>query len=184
MTATAIELAWAPLDDIVSYEIHRFETDADPDPESLLPGPNTLVYTSDINGWTDTEVVPGSRYVYLLVATTTDAVWERWTIAHAVTDTEPPTAIAGLALSYDESAATVTLTWNESADNYEFARYAIRRGIDGEQTVYYGTGWTVGQTSFVDDQLPDTGLLTYEVLAVDFHHNVTEPAVVSVQLSN
>lgn len=183
MSESGIELFWSDLDRAARYRIHRLSRDdvADPDEPELTD--ETLIHDTDSAApFTDSAVEPAARYWYVLVAFDDGGgfIDRRWTMADAVTDDEPPTPVTGL-----EAAVTddqVVLTWDPSADNYRFERYAIRRSVDGEPSVYYGTGWTIDQTSFIDDAPPSSGIVVYEVIATDFHDNLAPAAVVTVSL--
>lgn len=182
MTDTYVELTWSPVEDVVTYQLHRIARDATEQPENYSVDDTTLIYQGTEVGLTDEQVETGASYWYILIATRdTGEPFRRSSPAYAVTDTEPPAKVTNVNASAADGA--VTLTWDQSSDNYQFARYAIRRSVDGAQSVYYGTGWSIDQTSFVDDQLPPAGSsVTYELIAMDVHENTSEPTLISVSL--
>ena len=181
MSDESIELVWAGPEDVSDFEIYRIERTNGDNPDQLAMEDAVLIYQGDETGLLDTGVVTGERYWYVLQVDLPDGTTSgRWTEADAVTDDQPPSAVTGLTAT--RSGLEVTLKWDQTTDNYLFGRYAIRRSVDGEQSVYYGTGFTLEQTSFIDDQLPRSGTVTYQVIATDFHDNQAEPAVVSIEL--
>ena len=177
MSAASIELPWSTGEEAIEVAIHRFDAGEAIDVATMTLTQDTVVWSGDASPFVDTALTAGAKYVYVLEATIDGVTHRRFTEAHAVDDTVPPDPVDDLRLTMTEDE--VALEWSPSSDDYEFARYAIRRSIDGEASVYYGTGWTVDQTSFVDDQLPVTGSISYEVFAVDFHGNVSAVRTVS-----
>ena len=181
MTSASIHLIWSEVEGVDGYEVHRLSRDEFPDAEALVLTDATLLWSGLAQEHVDESVVPGERYWYVAWTVGADgAVQQRWTMADAVTDTTPPSAVTGLEVEFVDDG--ILLEWDQSSDNYAFDRYAIRRSHNGEQSIYYGTGWTVDQTSFIDDQLPDSGTITYEVIATDFHGNLAEAATASLTL--
>lgn len=181
MTDTSVQLFWAEVDGAAEYRIYRYlRSDVD-QPDTIALEASALVYQGAERGYVDEAVVTGAQYWYVISVTGADGVrQQRWARADAVTDTTPPNPVTGLTVTVTNDEAT--LTWNEADDNYMFASYAIRRSVDGEQSIYYGTGFTRDATSFIDDLLPPSGQVTYEVYTVDFHDNRAEPAVVTIDL--
>jgi len=182
MSEDGVELLWSGFTTDMPYELHRFTRAADPDPDLAEPSDSSLLYRGDGTEFFDDSVRGGEQYWYVLFAEVSEGVGRRWTPADAVTDKEPPAKVTGLRL--DQAADEVTLTWDQTTDNYAFARYAIRRSVDDEQSVYYGTGWTIDQTSFVDDQLPSRGVVTYELIATDFHGNASQATTASFTIGS
>lgn len=181
MTDESIELFWAGPDGTTGFEIYRVDRKPGDEPENLDMTDAKLVYMGDETAYVDERVRTGARYWYVLQVELPDgATAGRWAEADAVTDTELPDPVTNLTAS--RSGEEVTLKWSQADDNYLFARYAVRRSVDGEQSVYYGTGFTIDQTSFIDDQLPASGVVTYQVITIDFHDNQADAAVVSIDL--
>ena len=181
MSEESIELVWDGPEGASDFEIYRIERQGGDNPEKLDMNDAVLIYQGPETGLLDTGVETGNRYWYVLQVDLADGTTSgRWTEADAVSDDEPPSPVTGLTAT--KTGLEVTLKWDQTTDNYLFGRYAIRRSVDGEQSVYYGTGFTLEQTSFVDDQLPRSGTVTYQVIATDFHDNRAEPAVVSIEL--
>lgn len=87
-------------------------------------------------------------------------------------------AITGL--HAEVTADGVLLSWNRSSDNVEFAAYSVSI-VEEDRLKYIGGGADIEQTSFLDN-LPQSGLVTYAVVAVDFHNNRTDAATISVNI--
>jgi len=181
MREDALELVWAADTSAdVTFELHRIDAAEVDEPDVVEVGPTSLVHDGPDQRYVDTDVIAGGQYFYVLVAELASGeVFRRWAELHAVTDTTPPDSVGEVTLA--ETADGLLLSWNRSRDDYRFARYAIRRSVGGAASVYYGTGWTIEQTSFLDDQPPAQGTVRYEVIAVDFHGNTSEPSVVVLQ---
>lgn len=183
MTDSSIQMFWALSEPADEYALYRFPRDDVADPMTVGLTDDRLVLRSPKTGLIDEDVIAGTAYWYVLTAIDESGVeYRQATEAEAVTDRQPPQPVTGLTATRQGDPAAVVLTWDEGGDNHRFGRYAIRRSHNDEQSIYYGTGWTVDQTTFIDDRLPDGGTVTYEVLAVDFHANATEAATVTVDL--
>jgi len=177
MTSASIELPWSIGPNEGHVEIHRFDAADVENVDDVTLTEASLVSSGEASPFIDTDLSPGAQHLYVLQATIDGVTYRRFTEAHAVDDTTPPAPVVDLRLEVVGDA--IHLEWGASSDDYRFARYAIRRSLDGEPSIYYGTGWTIGQTSFIDDQPPDSGSIIYEVFAVDFHDNVSEVRTVS-----
>lgn len=181
MSDDSVELFWAAPDGVDSHAVYRFLRDDVADPDTVELSDDQLLYRGPETAYLDDAVKTGDQYWYVLFVELADgSTQQRWAIADAVTDTEPPTAVTGLTAT--RVGDTIELRWDQSSDNYRFERYAIRRSVDGADSIYYGTGFTIDQTSFVDDQLPTVGTVTYQLIAVDFHDNLAEATLATVNL--
>jgi len=180
MTESSVELVWSKIKgDSVIYRVHRFERNAGFNPDTAIFSAESEVYAGDVTTWTDRNVKSNQFYTYVLDAEI-DAkqLPRRWTEALTADDTEAPKTITGLQAAITDGG--VLLSWNRSADNVEFAAYSVSIVEDG-RLKYIGGGADLEQTSFLDNR-PQTGLITYAVVAVDFHNNRTEAAKVSVKV--
>ncbi len=179
MTDTAVDLTWSAVENTDRYEVWRIPT-AEADYDAIAEGDfgaASLVYDGDDLVTTDTTVEPDTFYTYVLIAWSGDAVSApRWTEALTVFDEIPPSPITGLTAEVTDDG--VLLSWNRSTDNVEFAAYNVSLD-DGDQRTYIGGGADESATSFLDPE-PLDGPRTYEVVAVDFHDNRSDPAQITV----
>ena len=72
------------------------------------------------------------------------------------------------------------LRWDPSFDDVEFAAYDVEMITADGARVYIGGGTEPTQSSFIDND-PPAGPAVYEVQAIDFHENRTEPVRVEVE---
>lgn len=128
----------------------------------------------------DKSIETGRFYTYLLrVVTGTEVLERRWADTLAVTDETPPSAVTELAATFDDGE--VLLEWAPSDDDVEFGSYGVyRTDLDGAP--YVGGPGDREQTSFIDDDVPASGQIGYEVVAFDFHGNRSDPAAVTIDL--
>ena len=180
MTSSSVELVWSKIaGDSVTYRIHRFERNAGFNPDTAKFSADSEIYSGDANQWIDREVKANQFYTYVLDAEVDGKqLPRRWTEALTSDDTEAPTAITGLQANLTPEG--VLLSWNRSADNVEFAAYSVSI-VEENRLKYIGGGADIEQTSFLDNR-PKSGLITYAVVAVDFHNNRTEAATVEVNV--
>lgn len=180
MTSSSVELVWSEIKgDSVSYRIHRFERNNGFNPDTAALSDATAVYVGDATTWTDTKVKPDQFYTYVLDARVDkQTLPRRWTEALTSDDTEAPSAITGLRAEIN--ADGVLLSWGRSSDNVEFAAYSVSI-VEPDRLKYIGGGADIEQTSFLDNR-PESGLITYAVVAVDFHDNRTEAATITVNI--
>jgi len=178
MTSSSVELVWSEIkSNSANYRVHRFERTNGLNPDTAIFSDLSKVYAGKATTWTDSHVKPNQFYTYVLdVNVDGKALPRRWTEALTVDDNEAPAAITGLRAEI--TADGVLLSWNRSADNVEFAAYSISI-VEDSHLKYIGGGADLEQTSFLDNR-PQPGLITYAVVAVDFHNNRTEAAMVSV----
>ncbi len=177
MTDDQIEVVWSAVEGASAYRVFRTEITSNLDRENIELTDDLLVYDGLDQTFTDTDVVTGTFYSYLLLVEVDGTqLGRRWANALAVTDTEPPAPITGLGA--EVTADGILLRWDQSPDNVEFASYSVSLVVDGELR-YLGGGADLSQTSFLDDR-PEPGTNTYAVQAVDFHNNRTEVATIEV----
>ncbi len=182
MSAESIQLFWSAPADASIYSLFRIDRAGETEPDSAELDEADLLYRGPEVGYVDERVEPAGLYWYILLVEHVDGTnQQRWTMADAVTDLEPPSTVRGLEVERIDD--TIRLDWIASSDNYQFARYAIRRSVDGADFAFHGNSFDVNQTSFVDDQLPNAATVAYEVISVDFHDNRSTPAVVTVDLN-
>ena len=194
MTEEAIEIAWSEVEgEEVVHQIFRFD--------SVGLDPETVALTTPIHegvdtlGWTDDSVEAGTFYTYVMRVIADDEVLERrWTDTLAATDTTPPPDITGLtAVVVDGDAdpdpnangvATkeVLLEWDPGSDDVEFGSYGVFRTDLADEPQYVGGGGDLGVTSFVDNDIPPSGEIGYEVVAFDFHGNRSDPISITIEI--
>ena len=180
MSNDAIEVAWSEVEGAnVTYQIFRFDS-VGTDPEAVeLEIP--IHEGVDSLGWTDDSVETGKFYTYVMRVIADDEVLERrWTDTLAVTDQTPPSDITGLTASVTDGE--VLLAWDEGSDDVEFGSYGVFRTDVADEAQYIGGGADVGVTSFIDNDIPDSGEIGYEVVAFDFHGNRSSPVSITVEL--
>lgn len=180
MTEDAIEVAWSEVEgNDVTYQIFRFDS-IGLDPETV-PLDTPIHEGMGALGWTDGTVEAGAFYTYVMqVIADGEVLQRRWTDTLAVTDDTPPTDITGLTATVSDGE--VLLAWDESADDVEFASYGVFRTDLAEEAQYVGGGADLGVTSFIDNDIPTSGEIGYEVVAVDFHGNRSTPTSITVQV--
>ncbi len=180
MTEDAIEVVWSEVEgaDVV-YQIFRFDSiGLDRDAVELVTPVHEGIGTLS---WIDESVEAGEFYTYVMRVIADDEVLERrWTNTLAVTDTTPPTDITGLAATIE--GGEVLLEWNPSEDDVEFGSYGVFRTDVGDEPQYVGGGGDIAVTSFIDNDLPSSGEVGYEVVAFDFHGNRSNPVAITVSI--
>ena len=183
MSATSIELRWSDYDGAVEYQLHRVADSAEQAPPiEAMTADNMVHVASDAGAFVDDGVESGVRYWYGLRALDPDgaAIAHGWHPTAAVTDTEPPALVGELSAVFDDGE--VLVTWTRPDENYELHGYRVFRSVDGEELETVSTTWRLDQTSFIDDDLPSSGTVTYGIAAFDFHWNESDPALVEVDL--
>lgn len=183
MSATSIGVKWSTHDDAVEYHLHRVPRTDDrrPSPDAMTDD-TLLQIVFDAGRFVDEGVVAGSRYWYGLRALDAGGVpvAHGWHRTAAVTDTEPPSPVGSLTAGFDNGEMLVT--WTRPDENYELHGYQILRGIDGEEPTSIIRTWNLEQTSFIDDEAPTSGIVSYAVVAFDFHWNDSAAVQVDVDL--
>lgn len=183
MSDVSIGVKWGTHDDAVEYHLHRLaRTDDRKPPSEAMTDDNLIHSVFDAGNFVDDDVETGSRYWYGLRALDAEgvAVAHGWHRSAAVTDTEPPSPVGALSAVLDNGE--VLVTWTRPDENYELHGYQILRGVDGEEPTTVRRTWNLDQTSFIDDDLPASGSVTYAVVAFDFHWNDSAAAEVAVDL--
>lgn len=172
-----VELIWAPVEGAETYELFRVPT-LEADYEAIATGVlegGELIYEGPELGTIDLTAPPNTFLTYVLfVEVDGQALEPRWTEALTTPDTTPPTPITGLQTTVSEDG--VLIEWDQSDDDVEFATYSVH-ALDAEGNwQYIGGGADETLNSFLDTD-PLDGLNRYDVRAVDFHNNSTEPAI-------
>lgn len=183
MREDLIEVIWESADDATAYHLHRIPwiSETKPAVESMTPE-NEVHATNDNGTFADAEVEPGGRYWYGVRAVDPDGalIAHGWHSVAAVTDDESPSMVGGLSAVID--SGEVRVKWDRPEDNYELSGYRVLRAVDGGEPETVAATWDIKQTAFVDDRPPAEGRVTYSVVAMDFHWNLSEPAEVEVEL--
>ncbi len=182
MSSSAIELVWSAPEGSAEYQVHRVPGTSDMQPDDSEMSAENLIHTGDFNGvHVDDAVTEGTRYWYGVRGLDADGavVSTGWHLAAAITDDEPP---AQVELTAEQTDGSVLLSWNQPAENYELHSYRILRAVGNEEPEVVASTWDINQTSFIDDDPPDE-LVTYSVIAFDFHWNGSEPSEVTLDRS-
>lgn len=183
MSDTSIEMTWSARDDSVEYHLHRIPLTSEEKPGSaVMTDENVLHVATDIGRFVDETVEAGTQYWYGIRALDDDGalVAHGWHRADAVTDTEPPSLVKNLQATLDNGE--VLVSWSQPDENYELHSFRVLRGVDGQELEQVSATWNIDQTSFVDDGPPATGKVTYAVVAMDFHWNLSDPAKVDIEM--
>ena len=177
MTAESIEVTWASTDNAVEYQIHRVPLSPAPPGVEVLTAEN-LIHTATENGRVvDDTVEAGTQYWYGVrsLSASGDILAHAWHRADAVTDVDPPEAPGVSATAQDGG---VLVEWSVPDEGYELHAYRVLRGVDGAEPELLATTWTLDQRSFIDDDPPASEEVVYQVVALDFHWNVSSPGEV------
>ncbi len=183
MTASAIELKWSTNEGVAESHIHRIKCTSDSKPDITAMTNNNLIHTAtEAGSFTDLGVEAGSKYWYGIrgLSADGDLISSGWHKAAAVDDEEPPSVVDGITATAKDG--NVTVSWEQPTDNYKLHGYRIFRGIDGETPKHIAATWKLEQTTLIDDQAPTTGRIVYEIVAIDFHWNKSEPGRVEIDL--
>ncbi len=180
MSATMIEVVWSAPEGADQYQLHRIARTSDAEPDASDMTEANRVHTATEQGaYIDTGVTGGTRYWYGIRGLDPDGnvLSFGWHPVAAVTDEEPPQPVE---VSAEIDDGSVLLTWSSAVENYEMHGYRILRGVDGAELEVVATTWDTNQTSFLDAD-PPTGLVTYAIVAFDFHWNDSEPSSVALE---
>ncbi len=184
MSAERIEVRWSDRDGADKYFIHRLVRSSDDRPGvEAMTDDSRIHVANDLGSFIDEEVEPDTRYWYgvRIVDADDNLIAHGWHRADAVDDEEPPSPVPALtAVEADEDE--VLVSWSKPDENYQLHGYRVFRGVDGETPESIATTWRLEQTSFLDDELPASGKVVYEVVAFDFHWNDSLPARVTIDL--
>ena len=182
MSASEIEVVWSTPEVSSEYHVHRLPRTSDIEPDSSLLTDANRIHVADEQGvFVDTGVTAGERYWYAIRGIDDGGAVQSvgWHLTAAVTDTQPPSAVE---FDLEERDGAIFIEWDEPAENFELHSYRILRAVgDGEPEVV-GATWTLDQRSFIDET-PPQAVVTYSVVALDFHWNDSEPTEVTVDLS-
>lgn len=178
MTASSIELFWAPVEAADQYNIYRIDNVSGFDSETISLTADDLVYDGTETVFVDTTVETGAFYTYIMEVEVADELLaRRWAQTLAADDTVPPEPITGLTAERTDEG--ILLSWNPTDDDVEFSSYSVSL-VQGDQLTYLGGGGDIEAVSFIDRTPPD-GAVTYSVQAVDFHDNRTEAVEITVE---
>ena len=175
MSASAIEVVWAAPEGAASYELHRIASDSDQPPALETATADTLLATTDFNGTFEDDVVAeGATYWYAILGMEVDGTVSSvgWHKTVAITDETAPETVE---FSVEGSADGVLVSWTPPEENFQLHAYRILRGVDSAEPESIATTWNLDQISFIDPN-PPAGEVTYSVVALDFHWNVSEGA--------
>ena len=177
MSASLIDVVWSAPEGASSYELHRIEADlpasVEDEPDASVMTADTLVVSIDATGtFEDTSVVEGTAYWYGVRGLNEDGSVASigWHLTFAVTDDEPP---APIDFEVEDGDGQVLISWTAPAENFQLHGYRIVRGEAGAELETVGMTWNLDQMSFIDPD-PPAGDVTYSVLALDFHWNLSE----------
>lgn len=134
---------------------------------------DTLVQTIDATGtFEDASVVENASYWYGVRGLGADGsvASTGWHHTFAVTDEEPPAAVD---FAIEQTDGEVLVSWTPPAENFRLHAYRILRGTDGSELESMGMTWNLDQRSFLDTD-PPAGDVTYSVVALDFHWNLSD----------
>ncbi len=180
MTDSEVSVVWSEVEgDDVVYQLFRFDSiGLNRDTVELVTPIHEAIGVLE---WTDNSVHQGNFYTYVMRVIADDEVLERrWTNTLAVTDVTPPSTIEDLAWSTTDDG--ILLEWSPASDDVEFGSYGVFRTDLAEEPQYVGGGGDIAVTSFLDDDIPASGEIGYEVIAYDFHGNRSEPTAVTISL--
>jgi hypothetical protein len=188
-SGTGLALEWNPAEDadtggafVSHYQVHR-DTLA-----GFVPSASNRVARPARNGFTDTQVSPGTVYHYKVIAVGANGVEGLASSEATGTARSPPAAVGGLTATA-QGMKTVELSWAASGSA---VRYTVHRaesatfqaGEDNRIATVTGTRYVdTTSNTFVDNL--DTGLLglkryTYQVVPVDAAGNRGTAASTSV----
>lgn len=182
MSASGIEVVWSEIEGAVEYQVHRLQRSTDDEPDESEMNDANLVHSGSEKGvFLDAGVTPGTRYWHGVRGLDADGVvlavgWHRTV---AITDEQPPDSVQ---LSLERQIGSVLLTWSAPAENYQLHSYRILRAVDGGPAETVAQTWNLDQISFLDTD-PPQAVVTYSVVAFDFHWNGSEPTELTLDLS-
>lgn len=183
MTSESIGVGWSNDERATEYEIHRVVRTSDERPPVEAMTAETLIYTTDAEvRFTDEGVEAGTQYWHGVRTRSADGdlVAFGWHPTAAIDDEQPPIFVDAITAVAENGE--VLVTWSEPDENYELHAYRVLRGVNGEPTEQIAVTWDLSQRSFVDDEPPASGQVVYEVVALDFHWNKSEPSSVTLTL--
>lgn len=183
MTASSIEVRWSDSDVGVEYHIHRVvrSTDDEPGVEAMTDA--NLVHVADgLGRFVDEGVEAGTKYWHGVRVLSAEGalVAHGWHRTAAVDDLEPPAVVDGITAVVNNGE--VLISWTTPEENYQLHSYRVLRVVDGEPPEQIAQTWRLDQLSFIDDDPPAAGRVVYQIRALDFHWNLSEPGSVTVDL--
>lgn len=180
MSRDGIQVSWAVVDDVERYELVRLGEAAVADPNAALPEQGEIIYSGPDNAYVDRDLTADAAYLYMIVPVLQDGqqLEPRWREAVAVDDTQAPSRVTGL--TAERGADGVRLSWEPVSENYRFDSYDIRQLMADGEFEWIGGAYDITQTAFLDDRADPDAEITYELIARDFHYNLTEPTRITV----
>lgn len=180
MTASSIEVGWSDREGGAEFHIHRVVRTSDDEPGvEAMTAENLIHVGGGLARFVDEGVEPGTKYWHgvRVISAEGDVIAHGWHRTAAVDDLEPPTAPDGI-IAFIENGE-VRVIWATPEENYQLHSYQVFRGVDGEPPEQISATWRLDQLSFIDDD-PPTGQLVYQIRALDFHWNLSEPGGVTI----
>ena len=184
MSADVIEMVWSAPEGAASYEVHRVANqDGHPANSAMTSATRIHAFGPDeSNGvFIDDDLAEGELYWYGVRSVDGDGqvLSVGWHETAAVTDEEPPSAVAA---SVEVGDQGILVSWDMPEENFRLHSYRVFRSVDGGEFEHVSSTWNIDQTSLLDDD-PPSGVVTYSVVTLDFHWNESEPGTVTVDLS-
>lgn len=183
MSANSIEVGWSDTDDGAEYHIHRVVRTSDNEPQVDAMTPENLIHTAETLGrFVDDGVQAGTEYWHgvRVLSVEGDVMSYGWHRTAAVDDEEPPATVDGITAVVE--SGEILVTWATPAENYELHSYRVLRGVNGEPPELISQTWQLDQLSFIDDEPSVSGQVVYQIIAMDFHWNLSEPGSVTIDL--
>lgn len=179
MAVDAIDVIWSDVDGAREYALYRLDEPALDDPGAAVPEDGEVVYRGPDTTYVDRDLASGARYLYIVVAETASGRTEpRWREGVAVDDTQPPSPVG--ALTAERGPDGVLLRWEASSEDYRFSAYDVRQRMDDGTFAWIGGAYAREQTAFRDDRAAPREEIVYEVVARDFHGNLSDPRRITV----
>jgi fibronectin type 3 domain-containing protein len=171
-----VSLTWTASTDnvgVTGYRVYR----------SSGGGAYTQIGTPVGTSYTDATAVNGTAYSYKVAAVDAAAnVSAQSAVATATPgDTTPPSVPTIIAVTKNNSAHTITITWTASTDNVGVLKYMVYRSKNGAAAVVAGQPSTL---SYLENNLSNGATYAYQVSAVDTSNNESAKSpVVSTYVS-
>jgi fibronectin type 3 domain-containing protein len=167
LTATGgnaqVALTWNASTDNVGVTGYRVYRSSGGGAYSQIATPATTFYS-------DTTVTNGTAYSYKVAAVDAAANVSAQSTAATATpgDTTPPSVPTIIAVTKNNAAHTITITWTASTDNVAVLKYKVYRSKNGAAATVAGQPSTL---SYVENGLSNGATYAYQVSAVDTSNN-------------